>query len=121
MRIYHLSEQHLTAEPDYNTVAKRFFPWDGMTADDWGGAWVQVLPGETSTPHHHEENEVFFVVRGSGVLRHGEEEHRVGFGSSMYMEPGTEHCLTNDGDEPLLFVSIWWDKPVRLSADPGHG
>jgi mannose-6-phosphate isomerase-like protein (cupin superfamily) len=119
VRIYHLSDSDWTPEPDYNTIAKRFFPWDGMEAEDWGGAWVQVLPGETSTPHHHEENEVFFIVRGTGLLQHGDEQHRLAFGSSMYMTPGVEHCVTNDGQEPLVFLSIWWDKPVRLAAPSG--
>ena len=62
-------------------------------------------------------NEVFFIVRGSGVVRHGEEEHRVGFGTSMYMQPGVEHCLTNDGDEDIVFLSMWWDGPVDIPAD----
>lgn len=113
MKIFHLDESSWTPEPAYNTVAKRFFPWAGMEAAEWGGAWVKVLPGETSTAHSHEENETFFVVAGSGLLRHGAEEHRVGFGSSMYMQPGVEHSLTNDGDEDLIFVSVWWDGAVR--------
>ncbi len=118
MKIYHLDESSWTAEPDYNTVAKRFFPWDGIAAKDWGGAWVKVLPGETSIQHSHEENEVFFIVRGSGVLRHGGEEHRVSFGSSMYMQPGVEHSLTNDGAEDIVFLSMWWDGPVDIAPDP---
>jgi mannose-6-phosphate isomerase-like protein (cupin superfamily) len=113
MRIYQLSDQDWTAEPAYNTVARRFFPWDGIEAAEWGGAWVKILPGETSTPHHHEENEVFFVVSGSGILRHGDETHRIGSGSSMYMEPDVEHSVTNDGTQDLVFVSVWWDGPVK--------
>jgi mannose-6-phosphate isomerase-like protein (cupin superfamily) len=120
MRIYQLDEASWTAEPEFNTEAKRFFPWDGIVARPWGGAWVKVLPGETLTPHAHEENEVFFVVRGSGLLRHGEESHRVGFGSSMYMEPDVEHRLTNDGAEDLIFVAVWWDGDVSIPSDAGR-
>jgi mannose-6-phosphate isomerase-like protein (cupin superfamily) len=118
MRIYHLSDEHWTAEPDFNTEAKRFFPWDGIEAQDWGGAWVRVLPGETLTPHQHDENEIFFVVGGSGLLKHGDEEHRVQYGSTMYMHPDTEHCLVNDGEDPLVFIAVWWDKPVRSVPVP---
>jgi len=118
VRIFHLHEQDWQAEPAYNTVARRFFPWDGIEAAEWGGAWVQVLPGETSTPHHHDENEVFFVVAGGGLVRHGAEQYRIGYGSSMYMEPGVDHCVVNDGPTPLVFVSMWWDGPVRTTPEP---
>ncbi|HTZ43396.1 MAG TPA: cupin domain-containing protein [Jatrophihabitans sp.] len=118
MRIYHLDESSWSAEPAYNAVAKRFFPWDGIASRSWGGAWVKVLPGELLTPHNHDENEVFFVVQGSGLLTHGDEQHRVAFGSSMYMEPDTTHSLLNDGEEDLVFVSVWWDGEVALPSEP---
>lgn len=111
MRIFQLQDESWAPEPAYNTVARRFFPWDGLDAGVWGGAWVKVLPGQTSTPHSHDEHEVFFVISGQGVLRHGDEEHPVGHGASAKMEPGVLHALTNTGDEDLVFISVWWDEP----------
>lgn len=113
MRIYNVSNESWTFEPGYNTVAKRFFPWDGMAAHSWGGAWVKVLPGETSTAHSHSENEIFFVVEGVGALSHGDERHRIAWGTTAYMDPNTEHSITNDGDEGLVFLSVWWDGPIE--------
>lgn len=118
MRIFSLENETWTPEPAYNTIARRIFPWEGFEPGVWGGAWVAVRPGETSTPHRHDEHEVFFVIRGEGELRHGEEVHAVGYGSSANVEPGIEHALTNTGSEDLVFISVWWDEP-RLSTPEG--
>lgn len=111
MRIFDLDVDGWSPEPAYNTVARRFFPWDGFEPGTWGGAWVAVRPGETSTPHSHSEHEVFFVVRGEGQLVHGDEVHPVRYGTSMKMEPGVHHSLSNTGDEDLVFISVWWEDP----------
>jgi mannose-6-phosphate isomerase-like protein (cupin superfamily) len=99
----------LKPEPAYNTTAVRIFPWDGVPEPVWGGAWVAVEPGETVTPHSHDEKEIFFIVRGSGVMRIGTDERQVGFGDTIYITPDVKHDLTNTGTEQLLFLSIWWD------------
>ena len=116
MRSFEATPDSFTPEPAYNTVARRIFPLDGLEPSAWGGAWVALEPGQTSTPHDHAEQELFLVISGHGVLRHGAEERRVTAGSTLYMEPGTRHSLTNDGDERLVFVSIWWDDPTRQAA-----
>jgi len=109
MRIFHAENETWAPEPAYNTTARRVFPWDGFDAGVWGGAWVSVRPGETSTPHAHAEHEIFFVISGQGLLQHGDEEHPVRYGSSAKMEPGVTHSLTNTGEQDLVFISVWWD------------
>lgn len=99
----------LRPEPDFNTTAVRIWPWDEVPEASWGGAWVAVDPGETVTPHAHDEKEMFFVVRGNGLMRLGDEQREVGFGDTIYITPGVEHDLTNTGTEPLLFLGVWWD------------
>jgi mannose-6-phosphate isomerase-like protein (cupin superfamily) len=101
----------LTYEDAYNTYARRLFPWPDVEEPEWGGAWCVVKPGETSTPHSHEEKEMYFIVEGSGVLRIGDEHRRVGFGDTIFITPEREHEIHNDGDDRLLFLSIWWDDP----------
>lgn len=101
--------QDLKPEPAYNTTAVRLFPWAGVPEPAWGGAWVAVEPGETITPHSHDEKEMFLIVRGTGVMRLGEEKRQVGFGDTIFITPDIDHDLTNTGDEQLLFLGIWWD------------
>jgi len=108
----------LTYEEAYNTYAKRLFPMDGVPEPAWGGAWVAVEPGETTTRHSHDEKEMFFVVSGEGILRLGDEERRIGFGDTIFMTPDVEHDLTNVGPDRLLFLSIWWDGSDAPAPEP---
>jgi mannose-6-phosphate isomerase-like protein (cupin superfamily) len=107
----------LVAEPAYNTAAVRIFPWAGVPEPAWGGAWVAVDPGETVTPHAHDEKEMFFIVEGTGVMRIGAEQREVGFGDTIFITPDVQHDLTNTGDSRLLFLGIWWDGRGS-AADP---
>jgi quercetin dioxygenase-like cupin family protein len=116
VRIFNPHDEVWTPEPAYNTVARRFFPWDGLVPPGWGGAWVAVLPGETSTAHAHDEHEIFFVVSGEGKLVHGTETHQARAGTSAHMEPGVEHSLVNTGTEDLVFLSVWWDQVPDAEA-----
>jgi mannose-6-phosphate isomerase-like protein (cupin superfamily) len=110
-RIRHWDLDALTYESQYNAYAGRFFPMEGVDPPDWSGAWVAVAPGETSTRHSHPETEMFFFVRGTGVLRLGDEEHHVSPGDTVYISPGVEHEMTNKGPDRLVFLDVWWIAP----------
>jgi quercetin dioxygenase-like cupin family protein len=109
--IRHWDLEELTYEAQYNAYAGRFFPMDGVEEPEWSGAWVAVAPGETSKRHSHPEKEMFFFVRGKGVLRLGDEEHDVAPGDTVYITPGIEHGMTNEGPDRLVFLDVWWDEP----------
>ncbi len=109
MHLRSWTPETLTYEQAYNTWALRLFPWEGVEKPGWSGAWVVVMAGETTTPHAHEEKEIFFIVEGSGIIRIGEQETRVSFGDSVFIDPRQEHCIINDSSEArLLFLSVWW-------------
>jgi mannose-6-phosphate isomerase-like protein (cupin superfamily) len=108
LQLQQWDEANLVFEEQYNVWGKRLFPWDGLEEPDWGGAWVVVDPGTTSAPHAHDENEMFFIVQGEGELRIDEERRRVAPGDTIFITPCGEHALTNDGDERLVFLTIWW-------------
>ena len=112
MKMFSWTRDELAYEPDYNTHARRIFPFPGVEEPDWGGAWCVIAPGETSTPHDHDEKEMFFVIDGDGVIRMGDEERRIGRGDTIFVTPDVRHKITNDGETDLLFLSIWWDSGV---------
>lgn len=73
---------------------------------------VTVYPGG-AVPHHcHEQEEVYYIERGRGVLRLGQEEHAVAAGDYAYIPPGTEHCLTNTGEENLIMLFCYAPKSI---------
>ncbi len=108
MNIFSWTSEDMEFEAAYNVAGRRIFPFPGVPEPAWGGAWVEVPPGETSTAHDHDENEMFFIVEGTGVMRIGDESRRVGPGDTVHIPPFSDHDLTNDTDGRLLFLSIWW-------------
>lgn len=110
MHVLSWGPDDLAFEADYNTYARRLFPWPGVPDGTWGGAWCAVRPGETSVPHAHGEREVFFVVEGDGVMSIDGEERPVRFGDTIFITPERRHFIRNAGPDRLLFLSIWWDE-----------
>ena len=68
--------------------------------------WVDCAPGSEQRLHVHETQEqVYVIVRGSGVMRVAGEEQEVGPGTMVYVPPGSEHAIRNDGNETLTYIS----------------
>jgi mannose-6-phosphate isomerase-like protein (cupin superfamily) len=111
------TDDDLVFEPDYNVLGKRLFPWSGVDQPGWEGAWVVLQPHAVSTPHAHGENEVFFIVEGTGTMRIDDEVRKVGFGDTIFIKCESEHELTNDGDGRLVYVSVWWEPAATTSDD----
>jgi mannose-6-phosphate isomerase-like protein (cupin superfamily) len=82
-----------------------------MDAGDLGArnlsvTWVDVPPGAEQRAHSHEESEqVYVVVRGRGRMTVAGDVEEVGEGDLVFIPPGTEHAIVNDGSEPLVYVS----------------
>ncbi|MCX2971528.1 MULTISPECIES: cupin domain-containing protein [Streptomyces] len=118
MHIFTTNPEDMTYEEAYNVSGRRIFPWpEAVEEPFWGGAWVDVAPGDTSTAHSHDEKEMFFITEGSGVLRIGEERRRVSAGDTVFITPFQDHDLTNDGTTRLRFVTIWWGGADAVAAE----
>ena len=66
---------------------------------------VRIKPGETVPAHtHHDEDQVYYVAAGSGFVELDGEKTDVSAGSSVLIQLGTEHLITNTGDGPLDYV-----------------
>ncbi|WP_164159361.1 cupin domain-containing protein, partial [Stenotrophomonas maltophilia] len=71
----------------------------------WGGAVATIAPGTASELFPHDEEELAFVLSGSGRLRLNAHERALGQGDLIYFEPECEHVVTNDqGEEPLVVL-----------------
>jgi uncharacterized cupin superfamily protein len=76
-----------------------------------GANLTRVPPGKAAFPfHHHYANEEhFFVLSGSGVLRWGSTTHDVKRHDYIVNLPGGPehaHQLINTGDEDLVYLAI---------------
>ncbi len=76
-------------------------------------------PGSSTTPHSHDEEETFIVVRGLGRMSVDGRERDVATGDAIYLEPFSAHTIANrSASEPLEFLCIWWGGAP--AAQPAH-
>jgi uncharacterized cupin superfamily protein len=69
----------------------------------------RLAPGkQASPPHrHHLQEELFLILRGSGILRHSDQEISVREGDFILYLAGdpASHTFVNTGAEPLEFIA----------------
>jgi mannose-6-phosphate isomerase-like protein (cupin superfamily) len=68
-------------------------------------AGVYVLPaGGTDPQSPHQEDELYYVVRGRARMRAGAEDQSVGEGSIIFVAAGVEHRFFDITEELVVLV-----------------
>ena len=70
-----------------------------------------------SVLHDHEE-EIYFVLEGTGVLQYGDETHLLRANDFTYLTPGVKHGLTNSSARPLRVLVMAFKIPPRVALNP---
>jgi mannose-6-phosphate isomerase-like protein (cupin superfamily) len=104
---------------DLAQIAGRSYPARRRTQNLVGGAspiqaksfcmgYVTLEPDGGQVPwHNQEQEEVYFVARGTGEACLGEERASLRAGQALYIPPGVFHQLTNVGQEPLVLIYVY--------------
>lgn len=86
---------------------------------------TRVPPGCVACPHHTHarEDEIFYVLRGRGVLRYGDELFELGPGDTVSCPAGTGagHQIANPFDEDLVYLAIGPNDPHEVCVYPDTG
>ena len=63
----------------------------------------------TPMASHDDEEEFYIILKGSGVIRSGDEEHEVCSGQAVYIARNEPHQITCTSEEALeyLYVGNW--------------
>jgi mannose-6-phosphate isomerase-like protein (cupin superfamily) len=97
-------------------IAGRTYPARRRTQNLVGGAstiqatnfsmgYVTLEPKGGQVPwHNQEQEEIYFVVQGTGQMCLGDECQELKGGEAVYIPAGVFHQLTNVGDEPLIMI-----------------
>ena len=101
----------------YQCDAVRIGPLLG--AKDLGYSYDVVPPGKRSCPFHSHraEEEMFFIVKGSGTLRYGNETRKIRAGDFICCPvggPDTAHQIINDSDAELGYISVSTMMPAEV-------
>jgi mannose-6-phosphate isomerase-like protein (cupin superfamily) len=101
---------------DLKTIPGRTYPARRKTQNLVGGAapiqipqfsmgYVTLDPDGGQVPwHNQEQQEVYFIVHGTGEMCLGSERATVTDGQAVYIPSGEYHQLTNIGRTPLIMV-----------------
>ncbi len=64
-------------------------------------------PGRAVTPHHHHEmEEIYYILSGRGRMSVDDEECEVCAGDAVYVPRGHRHTLENTGSDPLRLLVV---------------
>lgn len=69
--------------------------------------FVGHIPPGRAPFHEHTYDEVVMVLAGRGVVHLDHGSWAIERGTSIYLPPGTKHCLENDGDVPLQVLGVF--------------
>lgn len=94
-----------------------------LGAKDLGYSYDVVPPGKVSCPFHshHAEEEMFFIVKGEGTLRYGDERRKVRAGDFICCPtggPDTAHQIVNDSAAELAYISVSTMMPAEVCEYP---
>ena len=126
-RVVNLDElelEHGSHGEKFEWRAARIGPLLG--AKQLGYSYDVVQPGKVSCPFHSHraEEEMFFIVKGSGLLRYGNETRRVRAGDFICCPvggPETAHQIVNDSGEELGYISVSTMMPAEVCEYPDSG
>ena len=112
---------HLSRGDKFECKAARIGPLLG--AKDLGYSYDVVPRGKRSCPFHSHrgEEEMFFIVKGNGTLRYGNETRRIRAGDVICCPAGgpeTAHQIVNDSDAELTYLSISTMLPAEICEYP---
>ncbi len=76
-----------------------------IQATNFSMGYVTLEPKGGQVPwHNQEQEEVYFVVTGTGEMCLGDEKMTLTAGQAVYIPTGVFHQLTNIGDDILNFI-----------------
>lgn len=101
---------------DLSAIAGRRYPARRLTQNVAGGlspiqtsnfslGYVTLDPNGGQVPwHNQEQEEIYFVLEGTGEMCLGEERQTLSSGQAVYIPSRVFHQLTNIGDTPLKMI-----------------
>ena len=88
-------------------------------------AEVKVDPQGSCRPVSYErEEQIYFILEGSGILHYGEEEVPVRKNDFMYLPPGITHTISGSANQPCRMLVMGFRIPARdkaRAAAPARG
>ncbi len=83
-----------------------------MVDDDLGcrqvTQFVGFIPPSKAPFHSHTYEEAIYILEGAGVVHTEQASAEFGPGTSIYLPPGTRHCLENPGRAAVKLLGVFY-------------
>lgn len=76
------------------------------------------LPVPPNEQAPHEQDELYFIIRGSGVLFHNGERSRFEAGDAMFVAAGVEHRFEDFTDDLSVWVVFYGPEGGEVPVEP---
>ena len=91
-----------------------------------GVSYNEVPPGKSGCPfhNHHVEDELFFVIEGTGEYRFGNERYPIRKGDTLGAPvggPETAHQIINTGTSTLVYLGVSTIAKTEIVEYPDSG
>jgi mannose-6-phosphate isomerase-like protein (cupin superfamily) len=81
--------------------------------------FVGYIRESKAPPHVHTYEEAIYILEGNGLVHIGEHHVPIRSGTSIFLPPGTPHCLENHGPGILRLLGVF--SPQGSPADKREG
>jgi mannose-6-phosphate isomerase-like protein (cupin superfamily) len=71
--------------------------------------------GNCQNSLYDREEEIYFVVQGTGLLQFGDDKHPLRANDFTYIAPGVKHSIANNSDQPLRVLVMGFKIPTRIA------
>ncbi|MBZ5686336.1 MAG: cupin domain-containing protein [Acidobacteriia bacterium] len=74
--------------------------------------------GNCQSVVHDREEELYFVLQGTGSLQYGDGTNPLRANDFTYLAPGAKFALANNSDQPLRVLVMGFKIPTRVTLSP---
>ncbi|MHB8896498.1 MAG: cupin domain-containing protein [Candidatus Geothermincolia bacterium] len=110
------SEEFLAG--DHTRLRELLSPVTAPLSVRYSLAHASLAPGFTSLLHRIRSSEVYYIMEGTGLMNIDDEKTVVHPTDTVYIPPGATQCITNIGDDLLVFLCIvdpaWEEKDEEI-------
>jgi len=106
MYIKRLADCEETIAGDRTRLRELLHPDRDPVSIRYSFAVARLEPRQSSVPHRLRTAEVYYLIRGRGVMHVGDEVAPVSAGDAVYIPPSETQWLENPGAETIEFACI---------------
>ena len=106
-KIFQAEEVNWTEPPAHSSAFSKLLINESHGSKYFDFRVSSYQPKGYCDPHTHEIAEnIYYVLKGKGVVELDGKRHLVGPGTVIFIPPGVEHAMVNTGFEDLIFIVV---------------